>query len=388
MAEVLSQSQIDALLAAAMSGGQDLSQQKEEKKYQKYDFRSPRKYTKERLKMLNGVFENYAKVLNTRINALARATCEVEVDTVDEQRYYEFSNALIDGEVVTLAYLNINGDIEDTPVIIVATPSIIVSLIDRLMGGAGDVEDDLPSDYTYTDLDLSLYQNLMVDFISIMGGSWENYLPLDFNFGRIEANPTLVQLIGFEETVIMVSLDIKFSNSSGRLDICLPDAVLSRIFQEISKGNAVLRKEREDHSEEIYSHLSTSTLEIRAELGRTTLQLQDLYNLNVGDVIDMNMKKDSTVSLRIGGREWFAGYMGIHEKHIAVKIRDVQGEPRSAFAAVLDDEIPTEEAIPEYELTEEPVEPEPVPAQESMPGQEIVPEPELDEGGSMQEDGQ
>ena len=136
MAEVLSQSQIDALLAAAMSGGQDLSQ-KEEKKYQKYDFRSPRKYTKERLKMLNGVFENYAKVLNTRINALARATCEVEVDTVDEQRYYEFSNALIDGEVVTLAYLNINGDIEETPVIIVATPSIMVSLIDRLMGGGG-----------------------------------------------------------------------------------------------------------------------------------------------------------------------------------------------------------------------------------------------------------
>ena len=388
MAEVLSQSQIDALLAAAMSGTQDLSQQKEEKKYQKYDFRSPRKYTKERLKMLNGVFENYAKVLNTRINALARATCEVEVDTVDEQRYYEFSNALIDGEAVTLAYLNIDGDIEDTPVIIVATPSIMVSLIDRLMGGGGDVEEDLPSDYTYTDLDLSLYQNLMTDFIGLMGGSWENYLSLDFDFGRIEANPTLVQLIGFEETVIMVSLDIKFSNSSGRLDICLPDAVLSKIFTEISKGTAALRKEREDHSEEIYSHIQTSELEIRAELGRTSLQLQDIYNLNVGDVIDMSIKKDSTVSLRIGGREWFAGYMGIHDKHIAVKIRDVQGEPRSTFAAVLDDEMPAEEEIPEYDLTEELLEPEPVPGQEFMPGQEFVPGPELDEGGSMQEDGQ
>ena len=42
-----------------MTGGSEsLSQAKEEKKYQKYDFRSPRKYTKERLKMLNGVFEN------------------------------------------------------------------------------------------------------------------------------------------------------------------------------------------------------------------------------------------------------------------------------------------------------------------------------------------
>ena len=105
-------------------------------------------------------------------------------------------------------------------------------------------------------------------------------------------------------------------------------------------------------------------------------------------MIDMSIKKDSTVSLRIGGREWFAGYMGIHDKHIAVKIRDVQGEPRSAFAAVLDDEMPAEEEIPEYDLTEELLEPEPVPGQEFMPGQEFVPGPELDEGGSMQEDGQ
>ena len=370
MAEVLSQSQIDALLAAAMSGTQDLSTQKEEKKYLKYDFRSPRKYTKERLKMLNGVFENYAKVLNTRINGLARATCEVEVDTVDEQRYYEFSNALIDGQVVTLAYLDIHGDREDTPVIIVATPSIIVSLIDRLMGGNGDVEEDLPSDYTYTDLDLSLYQNLLSDFVSIMGGSWENYISLRFEYGRIEANPTLVQLIGFEETVIMVSLDIKFSNSSGRLDICLPDAVLSKIFTEINKGNAVLRKEREDHSDDIYTHLRTSELEITAELGRTKLQLRDIYNLSVGDVIDMNKKTDSTVSLRIGGREWFAGYMGTHDRHLAVKIRDVRGELRKEIT-----EAAARERIPEN-----------VP--ESVPEPETVPEPELDEGGSLQRDGE
>ena len=375
MAEVLSQSQIDALLAAAMSGTQDLSQAKEEKKYQKYDFRSPRKYTKERLKMLNGVFENYAKVLNTRINALARATCEVEVDTVDEQRYYEFSNALIDGEVVTLAYLDLLGEREETPVIIVATPSIMVSLIDRLMGGNGDVEDDLPSDYTYTDLDLSLYTNLMSDFISIMGGSWENYIHLDFAFGRIEANPTLVQLIGFEETVIMVSMDINFSNSSGRLDICLPDAVLSKIFTEINKGNAVLRKEREDHSGEIYSHLQSSELVITAELGRTEVQLQDLYNLSVGDVIDMNIKKDSTVSLKIGGREWFAGLMGTHDKHLAVKIRDVRGAPRTEFTAVLEP-VPEAEDAPLFGEDEAPEEPA------------LVPGPELDEGGSTQEDGQ
>ena len=324
MAEVLSQSQIDALLAAAREGGsQSLTQQKEEKKFLKYDFRSPRKYTKERLKMLNGVFDNYGRVLNTRINGLVHATSEVEVDTVDEQRYYEFSNALVDGEVVTLAYLVLGGEREETPVIIVASPTIMVSMMDRLMGGNGDVEDDLPTDYTYTDLDIVLYQNLMNEFISVMGGSWENYLTLSFEFGRVEPNPTLVQLIGMEETVVLVSIDIKFPNCTGRFDICLPDSVLTRIFAEIAKGNPVQRRESEDHRDEIYTHIRSTDLDLVAELGRTTLHLRDIYELNVGDVIDMNVKKDSPVTLKVGGQKWFTGLMGEHEKHLAVKIQDV-----------------------------------------------------------------
>ena len=37
----------------------------------------------------------------------------------------------------------------------------------------------------------------------------------------------------------------------------------------------------------------------------------------------MNIKADSAVSLWIGERQWFSGLMGVDEKHVAVKIRDV-----------------------------------------------------------------
>ena len=66
MAEVLSQSQIDALLNAVRSGEKDLNEpaeEQQEKKYRKYDFSSPRKFTKDRIKMLNGIFENYARIM-------------------------------------------------------------------------------------------------------------------------------------------------------------------------------------------------------------------------------------------------------------------------------------------------------------------------------------
>ena len=51
MAEVLSQSQIDALLNSMQNGGGTEAKKEEEPqvKYKKYDFYSPKKYTKDKL---------------------------------------------------------------------------------------------------------------------------------------------------------------------------------------------------------------------------------------------------------------------------------------------------------------------------------------------------
>lgn len=326
MPEVLSQSQIDALLSSLSGGGAAPSPpeaDKPEKKFRKYDFNSPRKFTKDRLRMLNGIFENYARIINTRINGLLHTSCEVEVEAVEELRYYEFSNALTEGAVLTLAHLNMKDKTENLPVLFYVNTPVMVSMMDRMLGGDGDVEDDLPNDYTYTNMDLRLYENLMQDFIAFMGSSWENYIHLNFEFGRVEVNHTLVQLIGLDETVVLINMRIGFSNCEGRMSICLPGMMLTNIFTEISAENPIKQSSETGSSDKIFDHLRDSDLEIVAELGRTTLRLSDIYNLNVGDVINLNKKKETPVYLRIGGHRWFDGLMGVSEKKIAVKIRQV-----------------------------------------------------------------
>ena len=143
MPEVLSQSQIDALLNSMNSGGAGQApaeEEPQEKKYRKYDFSSPRKFTKDRLKMLNSIFDNYSRVLTTRINGLVHATCEISVESVEEQRYFEFSNALSDSAVLTTAHLILKEEMEDTPVLFYASAPIMVSMMDRMTGGNGDVD--------------------------------------------------------------------------------------------------------------------------------------------------------------------------------------------------------------------------------------------------------
>ena len=329
MSEVLSQNQIDALLSAMRSGEKPPDSEgvdKQEKRYRKYDFYSPRKFTKDRLKMLNGVFENYTRMITSRINGWLHTTCEIEVESVEEQRYYEFSNALTDGDVLALAGVTFedgSAASDDSPVLLHFSNSLMLSMMDRLMGGAGDVDPRLPTEYHFTDLELRLYEIIAKNLIPSLGTSWENYLELTFQFRRMENNPTLVQLIGLDETVVIVSFNLKFPNCAGRMSVCLPGMMLTNIFTKMSAANQGGRSGAENHQKEILDVLRESDLEIIAELGRTTVELRDVYHLNVGDVIDLGHAKDEPIYLYIGGSPWFSGKMGAYKNSVAIKIGDV-----------------------------------------------------------------
>ena len=333
MADVLSQAQIDALLNAVRSGDKDLEQSSEnqEKKYQKYDFSSPRKFTKDRIKMLNGIFDNYSRVIGSRLNGRLRSTCEITVESIEEQRYYEFSNALTEGDVLGLIDVGLKDQVQETPAMLYISTSTALSMMDRMLGGEGAVDENLEDDYSYTDLELKLFEDLAQDIVKVMGRSWENYVPISFIYSRTEVNPTLNQVIGLDETVVIVDLKMQFPNLSGRMSICLPGEVLTNIFAEISRENPIRKVSAEDKSEEIFDKLRDSKLEIIAELPSTQLSLSDIYHLNVGDVIDLGQPKETPVFLEIGGYHWFTGKMGTHKKNMAVKIDEVcyQLEQRS-----------------------------------------------------------
>ena len=200
--------------------------------------------------------------------------------------------------------------------------ALMLNMMDRLMGGEGDGSDAIPSGYTFTTVELKLYENIVKDFISVMGSSWENYIDLNFNYRRVESNPTLVQLIGLDETVVIIGISLRFPNASGRMNICLPGTMLTSIFAKIADMNQVGRGSGEDNSQEILGILRDSGLEITAELGRTNVTLRDIYSLNVGDVIDLGHSTQEPIHLYIGGQPWFSGKLGTQGGNMAVKIAE------------------------------------------------------------------
>lgn len=326
MADVLSQSQIDALLNSMQNAESDKKAPEPEKpkqEYRKYDFYSPKKYTKDKLKMLRSIYDNYSRIATSQINGLFRLVSEVEVVGIEEQRYYEFGNALNETDVLTVAEVDLPDNSTNPPVLFHIAPTLMTAMIDRMLGGLG-FDRTIDISYTYTDIELALYEKIIKYLVAINTDVWGTHIALKTEFEHIEENPSMFQGISVDETVVIIMLNIMLGDLSGIMNICIPGTLLSNIFDIIDKTKHIAKKGEHTKSnrEEIMDSIRESSMDVMAQLGVAKLNLDDVYNLHVGDVIDLNKPQDSLVSLFIEGQPWFNGQLGVHNKNVAVKIED------------------------------------------------------------------
>ena len=100
MSEALSQKQIDELLNKMKSGKIQEKEEEQKGKIKEYDFASPKKFTKDQIRSLSNLYENFSRVISSYFTSVLRTVTEVTISEIEEQRYYEFSNSLPDNILV------------------------------------------------------------------------------------------------------------------------------------------------------------------------------------------------------------------------------------------------------------------------------------------------
>lgn len=331
MADVLSQSQIDALLQSMHGGGAEeeapVVEQKteaEETKYSKYDFYSPRKFTKDKMKILNSVFENYARILTSQVNGIFRVLTDITVLEVQERRYYEFVNSLHENDSITMANAEIQDKIKNNvPLMLHVTPGLVITLINHMLGGGDEIITVEPK-YRYSDVEVALYRRVVEYFVLALKDGFSNYINVSFKVQRVEENPSMVQEVGLDETVAIVHLNVDVAGLAvEKIKLCIPGTLLEFIFHMIDSRKHIARGfAYEDNRDVILDNIRFSQLPVTGQLGTVELGLKDLADLQVGDVISLNKPKDSNVKVFVGRQPWFTGKMGVYKKNVAIRIED------------------------------------------------------------------
>lgn len=330
MADVLSQSQIDALLNSFSSEGskafEEIEEQAKEQKIKNYDFKMPKKFTKEQLKIIDGIFENYARVLSSYLTGLMRIFCKVEVLQIEEQLYYEFNNALPDYVMMSMINMGItDDDVMETSIIMQVSNQIAFTMMDRLMGGEGSY---FEQNRDFTEIEVGLFSTVLTKMAGLLKEPWGAYTDINPNVTMIETNARVMQSIPSDEVVILVVLEMEIKDVKNTITFCIPainlESIMSKFGDRWSRTTKKLDPKRE--KERRYSLLEAikdSELTIDAVLGETKLDLYDVLTMQVNDIIPLSVPIDSNINVKIGKNLWFDGKLGIKNGKKAVKIDNI-----------------------------------------------------------------
>ncbi len=140
MADALDQSEIDALLSAAMeeeAGGAAPVRHAAapvaiDKDVSPYDFKRPERVSKDQMRTLEAIHEGFARNLGASLSGFLRTIIEVRVATIEQLTYSEFIHSLPNPTNFNL----LTAEPLEGQLCLEISPLITYPIIDRLLGGS------------------------------------------------------------------------------------------------------------------------------------------------------------------------------------------------------------------------------------------------------------
>lgn len=324
MGEVLSQNEIDNLLAALSSGELDAEdmQNSDEKQVKEYDFKRPAKFSKEHLRTLEIIYEHYGRLLSTNLPVYLRKNIQVSVASSETVTYSEFTNALVNPVVLGIVnFQPLNGNI-----VVELTANLAFAMIDRMLGGPGVA---LEKNRDFSEIEMTIVEKMMVLCMQLMREPWKNVVEINPMMDRIETNAQFAQIISPSDMVAIVMLNVKIGDVEGFMNVCLPYFTLENVMDRLNTKywySTMQANADEDYEENIEALLKRVDIPVKVVLGKSNVSVNDFINLQVGDVIRLDSTVDNDLNVYVGNIKKFTALPGSNKDKYAVRVMSVMRE--------------------------------------------------------------
>lgn len=321
MTDILTQDEIDSLLAAIQSGDQateEFSSARADTRTVKiYDFRRPDKFSKDQIRTIQMMHETFARLTTTALSAQLRALVGVHVGSVDQMTYEEFTRSI--PNPTTLAIINM--DPLRGSAILEIDPGISFTIIDRLFGGKGD-----PTKISreLTDIERSVMESIIVRILGNLREAWSTVLDLRPRLGNIETNPQFAQIVHPNDMVVLISFETKVGEVDGMTNLCIPYITIEPIISKLSAQHwysSIRKGDSDENRAVIQERLDMVEIPLRCEVGEVELSIQDVLQLQMGDVVKLtNTSISSDFTVKVGDRKKFRAIPGRVGNRLAIQI--------------------------------------------------------------------
>ena len=286
--EFLSQEEVDSLLRG-VSGEADEPEKvaDENGQVRTYNLGKQERIVRGRMPTMEIINERFARLFRISLFNLMRRTADVSVGQLRITKFSEFIRNLPVPTNINLIHANpLRGT-----ALFVFDPNLIFLVVDNMFGGDGRFHTRVEG-REFTQTEHRIIQKLLEAAFDAYMKSWEAVYRLELEFVRSEMNPQFANIATPNEVVILITFDVEFGGVGGAFHICIPYSMIEPIRELLystMQGDhlAVDRRWLQLLSKQVQS----AEVELVAELGKSTMKVDQLMKLKVGDVVPLNMEE-------------------------------------------------------------------------------------------------
>jgi flagellar motor switch protein FliM len=319
MSEVLSQSEIDELLSAISSGEvkpEEVNEIKEKQQAKLYNFRSPKKFSKDHIRTLEMVHDNYARILSSFLTAQVRTNVQAKVAIVEQVTYEEFIKSISSPTILTIYKMPpFEGSL-----LFETSPQFVFQVLDVLFGGRGG---STYKSREFTEIEKNVIKSINIKLIENLKLAWEDVIAVEPEFQDIETNPALNQTMAPNEPVAVITISIRLNNIQTYVNLCIPYLAIEKVLDRLIVRywfNAPNDSGKDNARHIIERKIQNAPLNITAVLGKTCIPIKSFLDLQVGDVIQLDIGVDNPLEALIEDRLHYKVRPGTFNSKKAVQV--------------------------------------------------------------------
>ncbi|MCX6640540.1 MAG: flagellar motor switch protein FliM [bacterium] len=316
MNKILSQEEIEALLAN-VSKSQDfnIDEAEEGKSLHIYDFKHPDRISKDQIRSLRTIHENYSRLLATYLSTVLRAMVDVNLLSIDQVTYSEYTMSLSTPASIYVLY----SDALDGKLICEFTPTFLLFLVDRMLGGTGEAVLEARE---ITIIEQNVVRNIVNSMIEMLNETWGQAVELEAKYHSFETDPQFVQIARSSDTIAVIFFEMKVKGVSYQMNICVPYYILEPILPKLSSQAVIgtTKKVTDEDRVLLRQSLFATKLPVSVQLGKARISLRDLLSFQKDDIITLETRLGDELPVLVGDKVKFTSLPGKAGRHSAVRV--------------------------------------------------------------------
>ncbi len=317
MAEVLSQSEIDQLLNNMKTGGEEPEEATPDKEIIPFDFRLPNRISKNQLRTIRNIHENFAEGFSSFLMARLQTIININVISVDQIYYSEYVLSVSNPACLftfDLANTDIKGILE-------LSPELALSFVDRLLGGNGL---GTKTSKMITPIEQKVLYVIVQKIMQDLRKAWQIIGDYDFQVERFEPDIDFAQITSQSESVLLISFELFIGEQSYLMNLCFAtfafDTILSKMSSQSLSTIRPAKYEGTTARNILMKHLTKTHMNITVEFGKAVVSMKEIMELEKGDILLLQNRVGEEMKVLIEDKEAFAGTTGTVNGKKAIKI--------------------------------------------------------------------